>query len=153
MNGSIFYMVFAANLKQSYTLSLDELPKPANVTKVDNFMAYQFSFDGKIQKVENIEFDIKIPSCERKDFQYWILAPEVNKNVVFLGEMKKVIAVSKTRFQSIVYGDNTVTIVVRGVPSESITMAAVIDKETKYFPCVIGSSGSATLSLPSGHCS
>ena len=143
-------MILAADLKQPYSLSLYDLPKPANVTKTDYFMAYRFSFDGKIETVSKVEYELQIPSCERKDFQYWILAPAVSEDVVFLGEMSKVIAVSRTRFRSITYGNSTATVVMKGVPSEKVTLAMVYNKEVETLECVIPSSGSATVTLPRG---
>ena len=153
----VYHMLLGADLKSSYHMNLKELHMPSNVTSSPpHTLAYQFDFSGKVTTIKNVSSSITIPSCERKDYQYWIFAPVFNNDLVFLGEMSKVIAVSKTRFQSITYSGSVASVEMRGVPSEVVTTAAVLNKDLdniKYFQCRIPSVGSVTLKLPSGECS
>ena len=152
----MYHMLLGADLKSSYNMHLKELPMPFNVTsRPSTTIAYQSDFSGKVTSVKNISSSFSIPSCGRKDYQYWIFAPVVNEDLVFLGEPSKVISISKTRFQSITYDGNSVSIEMRGVPSEVVTTGAVLNKDLeniKYFQCEIPSVGKATLKLPSGEC-
>jgi hypothetical protein len=153
----VYHMLLGADLKNSYDMSLKELPMPSNVTsRPSATIAYQSNFGGIVTSVKNISSSFSIPSCGRKDYQYWIFAPVVNEDLVFLGEPSKVISISKTRFQSITYDGSSVSVEMRGVPSEVVTTGAILNKDLRnvqYFACTIPSVGKATLKLPSGNCS
>ena len=147
-------MILGAEISSPYSVSLGELPlPPSGATKAKEYVAFQHSFSGKISSAMNVT-TLEVPACGRSDYQYWILAPVVLDELVFLGEMEKVVSLSETRFKSIAYSANTVEMA--GTAGEMVTVGATIGSKSteglKYFTCKIPSSGMTTLTLPDGQC-
>lgn len=71
-----------------------------------------------------------------------------------LGEISKIVPVSAQRITKIVAGEGSATITVSGVSGEKVTMAYLQFASTTVnsLTCVIGTSGSATMELPTGKC-
>lgn len=149
-------MVLGAELVSPYNVSLGELPlPPSGVAKAKEYVAFQPSFSGKISAAMNVT-TLALPACGRADYQYWVLAPVVLDELVFLGEVGKVVSVSETRFKSIAYSANAVSVTMVGTAGEMVTMAVTIGSKSMdglyYFTCKIPSSGMTTLTLPHGLC-
>lgn len=149
-------MVLGAELVTPYTVSIGELPiPPSGATKAKEYVAFQPSFSGKISTAMSVT-TLALPACGRADYQYWVLAPVVLDELVFLGEVGKVVSLSETRFESIAYSSNAVNVTMAGTAGEMVTVAVTIgSKSTEglyYFTCKIPSSGMTTLTLPLGLC-
>ena len=158
MSGHLYYFVLGVNIEDSFTLKLSDLPTPSDVKPSSKYMAFTPTFGESVAATQNISSSFHISSCGEADYQYWSLAPVVNTNLTLLGEVGKVVSLSTTRFSSIAYSDNNdkITVIITGAQSETVYIAAAVGGDSiadvKYYKCVVGSTGTATLVIPEGSC-
>ena len=146
-----WYYITAASMTASYELKPSELPPSRNVfpkTSFPDSLAFQYNRQGTLLKASAFS-TISIPTCGTSDFVYWGIAPVFpGTKFAFLGELGKLVPVSETRFQNIVYDSRTkgYTIYIVGDPGEEIklTMYSIGLEKTIANFCTISDFGTAT---------
>ena len=159
----IWYFIFAAEITEGYTLTTKELPlfdeKVANVT---NGIIYQSLIgSGTVTYIApfNATNPLKVPVCDKKDFQTWTVASVTEySSYVLLGETSKIIKMSEQRVTKYTITAGYLIIQLHGSPQEVVTMAAIntrndiTTENVKYFQCTIPDDGEVTLHIPAGWC-
>ena len=160
VSGYVYYYLLAAEIEESYSFTWDQLPTvTSSAFKAKEYVAYTMDyFHGNVTSVATFSASspISIPVCGETDFKLWILAPVVTTNIVFLGEMNKVVSVSETRFHDMRVSGTTTTLTVAGSPGETVYVAMLYSGtrlfNLKYGSCVIPPNGQATWTIPFGKC-
>ena len=103
----------------------------------------------------NFTGTLDISECSTTDFQYWSIAPIMSDGWALLGELNKVLPVSKTRFVDLLIVDGSIHVVyLVGAPGERVSVT-VYDSSTgisEAIICTISSSGTSLLLFPHGPC-
>ena len=143
-----------------YTLTSKELPLFDE--KVSNGIIYQSVIgSGTVTYIGtfNATYPVKVPMCDKEDFQTWTIAPIVDESYwVLLGETSKIIKMSEQRISKHMITGGELIIQFHGSPQEVVTMAAVDTRKeittenVKYFQCTILDDGEVTLHIPAGWC-
>ena len=112
-------------MNASYVLKPSELPPSRSVFPKTSFpqsLAFRYNLDGSVTEGD-VFSQISIPVCDRHDFQYWVIAPLLPaSDFALLGELNKIIPVSETRFQNILWDSKGYIINVLGYPGETVTV-------------------------------
>ena len=113
-------------MNASYVLKPSELPPSRSVFPKTSFpqsLAFRYNLDGSVTEGD-VFSQISIPVCDRHDFQYWVIAPLLPaSDFALLGELNKIIPVSETRFQNILWDSKGYIIHVLGDPGENVTVS------------------------------
>ena len=127
--GFTWYYIVAAEITAQYELKASELPSSRSVFPKTSFplsLAFRYNLKGAILQAQNFTSfsTISIPTCDRTDFLYWAIAPVLpGTSVALLGELSKVVAVSETRFQNIIYDAKDYILHIVGDPGETVTLS------------------------------
>ena len=147
-----WYYILAAELTSSYLLSASELPPSQSLFPASSFpqaIAFQYTLNKTVTQLVDFGDYMKIyvAECGKSDFQYWVIAPYFPNGIALLGELNKVTTVSEARFGHPVVSDNEVTIMVNGVPKEtvSVTFYDGSKDSTMEVLCPINDSGTNRL--------
>ena len=131
--GLTWYYIVAAEIASPYELKAQELPPSRTTFPKTSFplsLAFRYNLKGTILQAQNFTSfsTISIPTCDRTDFLYWVIAPVLPGNgVALLGELNKVVTVSETRFQNIVVYDSRDFILnIVGDPGETVTLSTYL---------------------------
>ena len=102
IDGFTWYYIFAAELKDPYSLYVKELPPSHSTFPATSWpsfdgqnLAFQYTLDGRVTKMVDFGSDSYWTShiqCDESNFQYWIIAPCLPN---LLGELTKIIALSE----------------------------------------------------------
>ena len=102
---------------------------------------------------------LKVPTCDKNDFQTWTIAPIVEEsNWVILGETSKIVKISEQRVSKLMISGGYPIIQLHGSPQEVVTMAAIhilndiTTENVKYFQCTIPDDGEVMLHIPDEWC-
>ena len=119
-----WYYILAAELTSSYSMSASELPPSHSLFPATLAIAFQYSLNKTVTKMTEFGSNMKleVAECGKSDFQYWVIAPYFPNGIALLGELNKVTTVSETRFGHPVINGNEVTIMVNGVPKETVSV-------------------------------
>ena len=145
-------------MSSPYTMQASELPPSSNVKPKTSFppsLAFTYTLDGTVRKAMNFTGTLYISECSATDFQYWSIAPIGPNGWALLGELDKVVSVSKTRFDNLItVGRDIHFVYLSGVPGEKVTITAydVSTGVTEANTCTINSSGTISLMFPYGPC-
>jgi hypothetical protein len=148
-----WYYVLAANLKSTYQLNVTELPPSENVKPQSNFpqsVGVRYTLDGKVTGSVEVTNQLSISSCDKKDFQYWMIAPVLpGAGGSLLGELDKVVPISEQRVLTVILFGDTYVIKLRGAPNEVISMTtySTADSKTTSISCTLDSTGAGTLAF------
>ena len=123
----IWYFIFAAEITEEYTLTTKELTLFDE--KVSNGIIYQSLIgSGTVTYIGlfNASNPLKVPVCDKKDFQTLIVAPVAEySSWVLLGETSKIVKMSEQRVSKYMTADEYLIIQLHGSPQEVVTMAAI----------------------------
>ena len=141
-------------------LTIKELPLLDE--KTSNGIIYQSLIgNGTVTYISlfNATNPLKVPTCDKSDFQTWTIAPIVEEsNWVILGETSKIVKMSEQRVSKLMISDSYPIIQLHGSPQEVVTMAAIhtlndiTTENVKYFQCTIPDDGEVMLHIPGGQC-
>ena len=133
-------------------LSANELPPSHSMFPATSFpkaIAFQYTLNKTVTQLADFGTNMKIDvaTCGKSDFQYWVIAPYFPNGIALLGELNKVTTVSEARFGHPVVNGNEVTIMVNGVPKEtvSVTFYDGSKDSTMEVLCPINDSGTSHL--------
>ena len=128
--------------------------------KVSNGMIYQSLIgSGTVTYIGlfNVSNPLKVPVCDKKDFQTWTVAPVAKySSWVLLGETSKIVKMSEQRISKHMIIDGYLIVQLHGSPQEVVTMAAintffdVTTENVKYYQCTIPDDGEVILRIPGG---
>lgn len=157
----IWYFIFAAENTEEYTLKSTELPL-FDSSDSNSGIVYQSQIGtGTVTYISpfNVSNPLKVPVCDKKDFQTWTVAPIAHEsNWVLLGETSKIVKMSEQRVSKHMITSGSLIVQLHGSPQEVVTMAAIdtangiTTENVKYFKCTIPDDGRITLHIPDGQC-
>ena len=131
--------------------------------KVSNGIIYQSLIgSGTVTYIGlfNASNPLKVPVCDKKDFQTWTVAPVAEySSWVLLGETSKIVKMSEQRVSKYMTVDEYLIVQLHGSPQEVVTMAAIVDirndittENVKYYQCTVPDDSKITLHIPDGLC-
>jgi len=159
IDGYEFNYVFAAELTSIYQLFPESIernrvvPNPKQRKILGNY-AYQYNATNTTYQFDNNN-PIAFKKCGRHDFQLWYIAPQLFNGWILLGETTKFIPISKQRIISIsaTSEPNQITVKIRGVPKEQVTLQFSNGSTVHSFTCAIADAGYIKVTAPEGNCS
>ena len=130
--------------------------------KVSNGIIYQSIIgSGTVTNIGifNATNPLKVPVCDKENFQTWTIAPtEYDSSWVLLGETSKFIKMSEQRVSKLMVTSGYLIVQLHGSPQEVVTMAAIDTnnditiENVRYFHCTIPDDGEVILHIPDGWC-
>jgi len=154
ISGYIFHHIFVAELTSNYNLSPSQLIS-VNGVALPSSVVFAYNVTTNVTVFDSTH-TLTLRTCGKADFQLYHTAPVFANGWVLLGETNKFVPVSDQRFLSLDVQSGGINILLRGVPSESITISAAQQSSEVYkvisYSCTFPASGQATLQIPSGQC-
>jgi hypothetical protein len=159
-----WHHVFSADLSYEYDFVPGDLLDLSSTFSDQQWVAYPHNMTSSPMPFDE-SHPIKLPKCDRADFGLWHIAPVFSNGWVLLGEMAKFVPISEQRILSVSADDTSITVALRGSPSEEVTVFfwkpssttgqlqnSVLSGQVVKYQCVIASRGVSKLSVPDGSC-
>jgi hypothetical protein len=154
--------IFGAGLQSAFTLTTSMLNLDCpGARSIPNALAYALPVNLDTSNVTLLTFNdktsIQIPACQYTNFQLFHVAPIEMNGWAILGELNKWVPVAAARLKSVTVQSNSVSVLLAGYPTESVTYSFVLSPTgapaaIQEFTCKIPSSGEVTLTVPAGTC-
>ena len=146
-----WYYVMGAEVEAEYALKAADLPPSRHTFPASSMDSVIFQYDIQTMKVSGIQKftdnSITIGISQKKNFQYFVIAPKLPNGMFLFGELNKFVTVSETRITHIDVTGEFVYAEVMGVPGEEVKMTLYDGQNIMTVDCLMGDSGYADLEI------